>query len=108
MKTQEEEMISFMDELLEGVNLRLGSNQYPLVLFFVKDNETIMYQDTEKGYLWVNYNKIWFQISVKFKLDYDDTQELIRRYMVLRYNLRRVRPRYKSISSPYTTHLDSI
>ena len=96
MKNQEE-MISFMDSLLEGVSLQLGSKRYPYVLSFIKNNETIMYQETENGYLWISYNKIWRFFESDFQLNYDDIQEFMRRYVALRLNLRGVTPEFTYI-----------
>jgi hypothetical protein len=106
MMNQEEKMIKFMDELLEGVNLQLGSQQYPYILFFVKDNQTIMYQDTENGYLWIGYDKIWSKFSYKFSLIYTEIKEFMRRYVALRLNLRVVTPNHQLSQSFQKLHLD--
>ena len=80
-------MIEYMDFLLEGVVLRLGSLSHSDCIFYLKENDVLMYFEPEGNYLLISYDKIWQEIDKRFSLKYEAIQELIRRYMLLRYNL---------------------
>jgi len=54
-------------------------------------------QDPKNGYVWFNFNKIWLVFEDEFGFYYDETQELLGRWLGEHYNLRDVTATWSSI-----------
>ena len=50
-------------------------------------------QDSENGYVWVSYNRIWSVLEEDFGLNYTEIQELIKDWLSGTYNLRGLTPK---------------
>ena len=56
----------------------VDSEQKPLFMY---------YQDSENGYVWMDYDRIWSILEKDFGLKDGETQELIKRWLEEGYNL---------------------
>ena len=91
--SKENEMIQYMDSVLDGVQIRLGSEKYQKeFLFFIKENEILMYLHSETKILYVSYFKIWQDFKSKFQLDTIKMNEFFIKYMWDRFNLKGIKP----------------
>ena len=50
------------------------------------------YQDSENGWVDINYNRIWFILGKDFGLNYSEIQELMRRWLEGTYKIRGFTP----------------
>ena len=68
----------FLDYLFEGM-YEVESKNYPDSRFWKKDDRVVL-ELYEFGDLWISHS-IWDDISNMFSLDYDETQQLIKKWM---------------------------
>jgi hypothetical protein len=89
----EEFMFPYVDLKPKLENTSLGKR----LVYRDENGEWVFFheQDPKNGYVWFNYVKIWLVFRDKFGFNYDETQELLGRWLVEHYNLRGVTPIFK-------------
>jgi len=90
---KEQEMRDFLKPFLTNL-LLVKDDRYPNSVFYKQDGEVIF--ELEKighdMYFWVDYYKIWSVFYIKFDLNYNETQSLIKIVVEYTLNLRGITP----------------
>lgn len=85
--------MKYLDYAFEGLH-EVNSKIFPKFRFWKIGGKVVMQMDTHIR-LWVRYD-IWDRISDMFSLDYDEAQELIKKWVKLNMGLDEVRPQKKT------------
>jgi hypothetical protein len=73
---------------------------HPERLFFVRGKKVLMELNIENMRLEVDYDTIWEDLETVFSIDYDDVENIIKKWVEETYNLRGVRPERSVRSKP--------
>jgi len=79
----------YLDYLFDGMH-EIESEDYPDSRFWIKDGKVLLELEKSK-FLLVNFT-IWGDISNMFSSDYDETQQLIKKWFDARLNLEDIKP----------------
>ena len=87
----EDGVINYLNEMYGDLK-EYRTDLHPESLFFVKGKEVLMELNTENMRLEVDCDTIWEDLETVFSIDYDDVENIIKKWMEDTYNLRGVRP----------------
>ena len=80
--------------IIKLLNLEFGdleqfeTEEYPDIIFFMKDGEVIFDYDKKNGDVGISYDKIWSFLESFFGLEYREIQDLTKEWVEEHYKLR--------------------
>ena len=74
--------------MYNDLNVVQSEEEPDWTLFRYKPKENLMIYDRKNDYVYIGYNKIWSVLQNNFELNYDETQELTKRWLAEVYNLK--------------------
>ena len=64
------------------------TEEYPDIIFFMKDGEVVFDYNKKNGIVYISYDKIWSFLESFFGLEYREIQDLTKKWVEEHYKLR--------------------
>jgi hypothetical protein len=96
-KNNGNEMSDFLFSMLKETKMVINNGM--IINYRLSDNEWLIQQDYENGYLWVRYSLIWSVFETKFGLNYQQISDFIKGWMKKNTEMGPLTPR--AIESSY-------
>jgi hypothetical protein len=77
------------------------TDKYPNHILYKKDNQVIFDYNKQTGFIYVDFNKVWYVFKRYFSMDYQQIQNIITLWLEERYNLRVTNMQYKQLIGLY-------
>ena len=87
----ESAVIHYLNEMYGDLK-EYRTDEYPNMVFYVKDKKVYMELSRENGDLWIDYSSIWEDLETIFGLEDEEIERIITKWAKKTYNISRKVP----------------